>query len=307
MNSRHIRPVDADAIIPLDFRSECGESLLWHPAERALYWSDIPQRRIHKLGWPQGQLVTWDLPEMAGCIARTQDGLLAACESGIFSFDTHASANAAPGLLASVEHPFPNMRFNDGRCDRQGRFWASTMMKVSSERKPVGRWYRYAGDALWASELTGFTVPNGLAFSPDGATMYIADSFSPVRTVWALDYDIDASVPSGRRVFIDFHDHQGRPDGATMDIDGCYWICATEAGCVLRFTPQGKLDCRIDLPMKSPTIAAFGGDDMRTLFVASLVRGGEEAKRNDPHAGCIVAIRTEWEGIPEPVFAPRRS
>ena len=148
----------------------------------------------------------------------------------------------------------------------------------------------------------GMVVPNGLAFSPDGRTMYLSDSHPTVQTVWAFDYDTATGTPSNRRVFADFNLLPGRPDGAAMDADGCYWVCGNDAGLVHRFTPQGKLDRSLAVPVKKPAMCAFGGSRLGTLFVTSIRPDGIDLS-DQPLAGGVFALQPGVCGLPEPQFA----
>ncbi len=201
---------------------------------------------------------------MVACIAPRADApgeWIAGMESGLFSLKPQADGTLAATSLAPVEHAAPAMRFNDGRCDRQGRFWAGTMLLDMAAGARVGRLYRYGNgrQERRSARLDDLIVPNGLAFSPDGRTMYLSDSHPTVQAVWAFDYDTETGTPSNRRLFIDMKPLPGRPDGAAMDTDGCYWICGNDAGLVHRFTPDGRLDRSLEVPVKKPAMCAFGG------------------------------------------------
>jgi sugar lactone lactonase YvrE len=254
------------------------------------------------------------LPERVGCIAFDRAGtVLAALETGLFAVELHESEAPAHDeessdghvgaatlrRLASVTHEAERMRFNDGRCDRQGRFWAGTMVQDTAEPHPAGKLYRYSqSSGLSAPVVTGLCTQNGLAWSPDGRTMYLSDSHASSRLIWAFDYDVDDGLPRNRRVFADLHDYAGRPDGAAIDADGCYWTCANDAGLLLRFTPGGRLDREIALPAAKPAMCAFGGDGLDTLFVTTICPPsvGE-------HDGYVLALHPGVRGLPEPEFA----
>ncbi|EJN18347.1 gluconolactonase [Pseudomonas sp. GM78] len=288
----------------IDARNATGESPIWQPQENALYWVDIPAGRLHR--WQlDGQTHSWQAEEMLACIARSPQGhWLGAQESGIFQLTPQADGRLRATKCASVEHARDNMRFNDGRCDRQGRFWAGTM-HPGMGADTVGALYRYdpqAGGSIQPlhARLEGLTVPNGMAFSPDGKTMYLSDSHPGVQLIWAFDYDIDSGTPHNRRVFVDMNQHPGRPDGAAVDAEGCYWICAIDAGQVLRFTPEGKLDRALHLPVKKPTMCAFGGPQLDTLFVTSIRPQGIDLT-DQPLAGGVFALNPGVKGLPEPL------
>nr|BFE96257.1 hypothetical protein GCM10020185_67930 [Pseudomonas brassicacearum subsp. brassicacearum] len=174
-------------------------------------------------------------------------------ESGFFRLHPNDDGSLDSELCASVEHSRTDMRLNDGRCDRQGRFWAGSMVLNMGANADAGQMYRFeAGQrSPVEAQLSGFIVPNGLGFSPDGRTMYLSDSHPLVQQIWAFDYDIDSGTPSNRRLLVDMMPLPGRPDGAAVDADGCYWICANDAGLIHRFTPDGRLDCSLQVPVKN--------------------------------------------------------
>jgi len=242
---------------------------------------------------------------MLACIAPRADApdqWIAGMESGVFSVTPGDGDRLAVTPLAPVAHAAPGMRFNDGRCDRQGRFLAGTMLLDMAAGAPVGRLYALeAGDDGLRLLLDNLIVPNGLAFSPDGRTMYLSDSHPSVQTIWAFDYDTESGTPSNRRVFVDMNPLPGRPDGAAIDADGCYWICGNDAGLVHRFTPDGKLDRSLAVPVKKPAMCAFGGPRLDTLFVTSIRPGGIDLS-DQPLAGGVFALRPGTQGIEEPPF-----
>ena len=287
----------------LDARNATGESPVWSTAQQALYWVDIPAKRLHRWCPADGKSQSWQTSQMLACIAQAGNGSwVAAMENGLFAITPHADGSLDSRLLASVTHALPEMRFNDGRCDRQGRFWAGTMLMNMAAGAPVGAMYRYsAGQVeLLKAQLDGFIVPNGLAFSPDGKTMYLSDSHPDVQKIWAFDYDTDTGTPHDRRLFVDMTEHPGRPDGAAVDADGCYWICGNDAGLIHRFTPDGKLDRSLSVPVKKPAMCAFGGADLDTLFVTSIRPVGDTS--DQPLAGGVFALSPGVKGLPEPEF-----
>ena len=285
----------------LDARNATGESPVWSTTQQALYWVDIPAKRLHRWSPADGKEQSWQASQMLACIAQAGDGhWIAAMENGLFAITPHADGSLDSRLLASVTHAQPGMRFNDGRCDRQGRFWAGTMLMDMAAGAPVGAMYRYnAGQTEpLTAQLQGFIVPNGLAFSPDGNTLYLSDSHPDVQKIWAFDYDTDSGTPHNRRLFVDMIQHPGRPDGAAVDAEGCYWICGNDAGLIHRFTPEGKLDRSLAVPVKKPAMCAFGGADLDTLFVTSIRPAGDLA--DQPLAGGVFALRPGVKGLPEP-------
>ncbi|MBX3586901.1 MAG: SMP-30/gluconolactonase/LRE family protein [Ramlibacter sp.] len=287
----------------VDARNAVGESPVWLEAEQALYWVDIPARALCRWQAATDAVTTWLAPEMLGCIARTgQAGQwLAALETGVFALQPLADGRLTSRRLAGVRHAQPGMRFNDGRCDRQGRFWAGTMVMDMGLASSAGALYRHDAQGL-VPVLGGLVTPNGLAFSPDGRTMYLSDSHPSVQKVWAFDYDTATGTPTNRRVLVDMTAHPGRPDGAAVDEDGGYWICANDAGLVHRFTPRGQLDRSLAVPVKKPAMCAFGGAGLDTLFVTSIRPAGVDLS-DQPLAGGLFALRPGVRGLPEPGFA----
>jgi sugar lactone lactonase YvrE len=281
-----------------------GESPVWSAAEGAWYWVDIPARLVWRLDEASGALRSWSTSEMVACIAPKQTGgLVAGMETGIFSLELGEGGTAAAQRLAAppADELGAGMRFNDGRCDRQGRFWAGTMFMDMSAARPDGRLYRYsAEDGLSAPLVSELVTQNGLAFSPDGRTMYLSDSHPSRRRVWAFDYDVDAGVPHNRRLFVDMSGYAGRPDGATVDSDGCYWTAGNDGGCLMRFTPAGVLDRQIELPFAKPSMCCFGGAGLDTLLVTS-INPGQSAENT--LAGAVLLVRPGVTGVPEASFA----
>ena len=293
------------AELVLDSRNATGESPVWHAAEQALYWVDIPARQLHRLDPGSGAHSSWTGEEMLACIAPRAGHpgqWIAGMESGIFAIATRPDGTLAHTLLASAAHSMHGMRFNDGRCDRQGRFWAGTMHMDMAAAHPVGRVYRYQRDVnaevALRLQFDDMVVPNGLAFSPDGRTMYLSDSHPQVQKVWAFDYDVADGTPHDRRLFVDMTALPGRPDGAAIDADGCYWICGNDAGLVHRFTPDGRLDRSLAVPVKKPAMCAFGGPLLDTLYVTSIRPGGDLS--DQPLAGGVFALRPGVTGVAEP-------
>ena len=283
----------------VDVRNAVGECPVWVPEENALYWVDIPNGSLQRWDAATGYLSAWKAPQMLACIARTQAGnWVAGMETGFFELTTHNDGSLDTTLLAGVEHPRPDMRLNDGRCDRQGRFWAGSMVLDMGLNAAEGILYRYASGGAPHAQLDGFITLNGLAFSPDGRTMYASDSHPQVQQVWAFDYDTNTGTPSNRRLFIDMNHFPGRPDGAAVDAEGCYWICANDAGLIHRFTPEGRLDRSLSLPVKKPTMCAFGGSRLDTLYVTSIRDDASEQSLS----GGVFALNPGVKGLAEPHF-----
>ncbi|WP_145008622.1 SMP-30/gluconolactonase/LRE family protein [Pseudomonas oryzihabitans] len=285
----------------VDARNATGECPVWHVAEQALYWVDIPAQRLHR--WTlDGALDSWTAPEMLACIAVRESGdWLAGLESGLFALQTDAAGQLTGERLVTLDHAQPAMRCNDGRCDRQGRFLVGTMVQDMAQGIPAGRLYSHTAGEGARLLLDDLIVPNGLALSPDGRTLYLSDSHPSRQQIWAFDYDPETGTPTNRRLFVDMNTHPGRPDGAAVDVDGCYWICGNDAGLIHRFTPEGRLDRSLAVPVKKPAMCAFGGRNLDTLFVTSIRPGGDLS--DQPLAGGLFALDPGVQGLPEPAFA----
>jgi sugar lactone lactonase YvrE len=286
----------------LDAQNAVGESPVWVPEHHALYWVDIPLGKLWRWNHADGTTATWQLPEKVGCVAHIDGSQwIGAFERMVAKFSLLAPGHVAAAPLALVPSISEGMRFNDGRCDRQGRLLAGTMFMDMSAAKRVGKIYQFSGGGNARELLDDFITLNGMAFSPDGRTMYLSDSHPDVQTVWAFDYDTETGTPSNRRVFVDMHDYPGRPDGAAVDADGCYWICGNDAGLVHRFTPDGKLDRSLAVPVKKPAMCAFGGVNLDVLFVTSIRPSGVDLS-DQPLAGGVFALHPGVHGLPEPKF-----
>ena len=289
------------AELVLDARNATGECPVWCAADQSLYWVDIPARTLSRYTPASGNTHHWSAPEMLACFAPGlhAHSWIVGAESGMFALDTSHPTALGFKPVARVQHALPGMRFNDGRCDRDGNFLAGTMLMDMGAAAKVGGIYRLNADNTLSLLLDGFITPNGMAFSPDGRTMYLSDSHPSVRKVWAYDYDTENALPSNPRPYIDMGGFAGRPDGAAMDVDGCYWICGNDAGLVHRYTPQGELDFSVALPAKKPAMCAFGGADLRTLYITSIRLPNAAGDALD---GGVFAIHLpDVQGMPEPV------
>jgi sugar lactone lactonase YvrE len=175
------------------------------------------------------------------------------------------------------------------------------MFDPAADDQALGSLYRVEANGTATVKRTNIGVPNGLAFSPDGRTMYWADTHRD--TVWSYDYEVETGEATNERVFLDFASLPGRPDGACVDAEGGYWIACVYGSAVLRVTPDGVVDRRIAVPTLKPTMPAFGRPDLSTLFVTSIGGGGSHATdAADPEAGGLFAIDLDVRGLPEPVF-----
>lgn len=273
-----------------------GECPLWDERENALWWVDSRWPAAKRLDPSSGAVMMVVLREVVGSIAlREAGGLLAATKSGLHLLDPSSGALEA---RANPEAHLPDNRFNDGRCDRQGRFWAGTMS--DARRDPVGSLYRFEPDFACTRLRNAIIIPNSLAFSADNRTMYFADTNR--HTIWAYDYDPATGAATRERVFADTGG--GRPDGSCVDAEGCLWNAEYGSGRLVRYTPAGTVDRAIDVPVSNPTCCAFGGEDLGTLYVTTATqRLTPEDLARQPLAGSLLALRPGVKGLPEGRFA----
>ncbi len=280
-----------------------GESPVWDARQRALWWVDIESRCVRRWLSDSGDLSSWVFPERVGCIALADDGrVIAALESCIVSARLEAGGSVVLEQLARATHPDPAMRFNDGRCDAAGRLWVGSMVMDMSRALALGGIYCLDDRGLTGPYVQGLYTPNGSAFSPSGSTFYLSDSHPLSQQIWAFDFDRAHASLSNRRSFVDMRDLPGRPDGAAVDSQGCYWICGNDAALVHRFSPAGELLQSVAVPFPKPAMCCFGGDDLQTLFVTSIVPSGPAAD-GDTLSGAVIAIQAGVAGLPEPRFS----
>ncbi|RYZ07148.1 MAG: SMP-30/gluconolactonase/LRE family protein [Comamonadaceae bacterium] len=290
-----------DPRIAFDAQAVLGECVLWCERSASLFWTDIESQTLHRW-WPDtGASARWPMPERLGSFAlcESPDRLLLGLASGVALFDL---ATGRPGELLPVEADRPTTRINDGRCDRQGRFVFGTFNR-SREGGAIGGFHRVATGhgrlLLEALPLPPVRVANGIAFSPDGTTMYFADS--PTSEIRCVDYGDRLGEP---RSFARFAPGDGFPDGATVDADGGLWSAHWDGGCVVRRAPDGSESRRIALPVTRPTCTAFGGPALDTLYLSTARVGlAGDQLAGQPAAGAILGVPGAWRGLPEARFA----
>ena len=287
----------------LEAEARLGECPLWSVDEQALWFVDIKGRALHRFHPDSGAHAVFEAPEEIGCIGRARGGgFIAGLRSGLWLLDEEGGAVRR---LAENPEDQATSRFNDGRCDLAGRFLAGTL----DEPKAGGMAHLYRYDRRGLAVLAGgLLTSNGLAFSPDGATLYHADT--PRFTIWRYRYDLETGEPSEKTVFVRLQPNdldRGRPDGAATDAEGCYWTALYEGARVHRYSPEGRLLEVYPVPAKRPTMVAFGGDDLRTLYVTTARDGAppEELARW-PQAGGVFAMAVDTPGVLEPRFDPAR-
>ena len=284
----------------VDARAGLGEGTLWDPANEVLWWIDIWGRLIHRYDPRTGVDDTWQAPEHLGCLGlREKGGLVLTMASGFYFFDP-ASGRFDP--IVDPEAHLSTTRFNDGKPDRQGRFWSGTMFDVPGEPiEFLGSLYRLDPDLSVHRMSEGVGCSNGLAGSPDSRTMYFSDSHA--GAVWAHDIDPATGAIANRRTFIDMTETGGVADGATVDAEGCYWVTIPVTSKVCRYDPAGKLMETVVLPTDLPTCCEFGGPDLDILYVTTAVlKRPAEHFLGQRYPGGLFAVRTGARGLPLPAF-----
>jgi sugar lactone lactonase YvrE len=275
-----------------------GESPVWSPLEKALYWVDIKRPAIHRFHPATGATETWPMPEDVGCLVlRQQGGGVVALRTGIASIDFRTGEVCR---LPGPTFEAPDLRFNDGRCDRRGRFWVGTV----HERRHAGTaaLFRFDPDGRCSQMVSGVTVSNGIAWSPDNLVMYFADSWT--RTIFQFDFDLDSGTLCNQRVFVELPRASGVPDGATVDSEGFLWSANFDGACLTRYAPNGSIDRVIPMPVQRPTSCAFGGENLDILYVTSASFNlSEQQRAAAPLAGSLFAVDAGVKGLPEPRFA----
>jgi L-arabinonolactonase len=290
-----VKPAQADLV--LDARASLGECPVWCHSTQCLWWVDIIDPSVNRFDPSTGANVRYAMPSPVGAIAlRAAGGLLVALATGFATFDP---LTGGISHIVDPEPDLPEARMNDGRCDRDGRFWCGSMIDPPDPCRPLGRLHRLGRGRRTFALVDGLMVPNGLAFSPDGKIMYLSDSHPTVRTIWRFDFDRDDGIPYNRRLFADTRGMPGRPDGAAVDADGCYWSAANDGGELVRYTPDGRIDRRISVPARKPSMPAFGGRDLRTLFFTTIRPANSAAELHD---GGIYAVDVGVAGLAEALF-----
>jgi sugar lactone lactonase YvrE len=279
-----------------DVHAVLGEGPVWVEREAALYWVDIKGRKIFRLG-KSGERTEWPAPYRVGSLApRAGGGFIGGTDEGIAAIDLDSGSFE---ILANPEERFPDNRFNDGKVDRRGRFWAGTM--DDKEQQASGTLYLVEPGPEVRAIDGGYRVTNGPAFSPAGDVMYHNDSARQVTYA----FDIDSAGNTGnRRVFLQFGEGDGFPDGMTVDSEGCLWIAFWDGWSVRRYSPGGEWMETVRMPVARPTSCAFGGPDLDRLYITSASIGlNETASGMQPNAGGLFMMEPGVRGLKDVPFA----
>lgn len=274
-----------------------GECPLWDDLAQCLYWVDIRRPAIRRWRHASGEVDSWTMPDLVGSIALVDDGrLLVALPQQIALFDPASEQLTpfVPGLALPEGH-----RFNDGRCDARGRFWVGSMHNIT--RAPEGTLFCLEGSGPLRPIRHGICIPNSLAFSPDGHTLYFADSLH--YRIYAHPYTVASGHMGEPRVFAK-SEPPAFPDGSAVDEEGFVWNAEFNGARLVRYAPDGSVEREIALPVDRPTCCVFGGPDLGILFITSTSQNMSEADRQArPMAGALMAMRPGVRGLPEPRFA----
>lgn len=274
-----------------------GESPVWDGDNACLYWVDGVSRTIRSHDPASGEFRCWEAPSMVGSVALGQGRtLVAGLADGIYSLDLDSGAFTPLFVLDPAD---PAVRFNDGKVDRSGNFLCGSM---GVHADPRGALFRVSPDGVTDVLANGIRISNALCFSPDGGTMYFADSLD--RMIRAYRYDGERQPLTEARIFVNTEPFNSGPDGATVDAEGFVWVALVQTGEIARFAPDGTLERKIKAPTDMPSCLAFGGPDFTTLYVTSIRNSGSgRAISRHPHGGCLHAIDgLGVKGIPETRF-----
>jgi sugar lactone lactonase YvrE len=271
-----------------------GEGPYWRPEDDTLLWVDIVRGLLFMTRPELGETITVELDAVSAAFPAVGGGILTAGGHRLTLRATGPGEGWTGRTVAEVPVRH-GLRFNDAAVDPAGRVWAGTM--DIEEKQPLGTLYRLDTGGTLTPVEPGATVSNGIGWSPDGTRMYYNDS--PMRRIDMFDYDQATGEASGRRVFADLSGANGFPDGLTVDADGCVWVAMFAGWTLRRFTPDGRPDAVIPLPVSQPTSCAFGGPGMADLFVTTAYRDlSDERRETEPLAGRLLRLRPGPVGLP---------
>jgi len=282
------------------YRDHLGEGPFWSREQGALYWVDIPRRSAFRLDPSSGEGQVWrfDSP-CAAVFPADSGGLMAALKDGLYRFDPDTGRTAAYARPDTD----PGNRSNETRCDPQGRIWLGTMQdNIDAAGRPLpvtrssGGYWCVAPGGRTTKIMGGVGITNTLCWSPDGSRLYCADTLKGV--IWSFAYAPEGPGLSDQRVFVE--GGEGGPDGSAMDEEGCLWNARWGAGKVVRYRPDGRIDREIVLPARQPSSCAFGGADLKTLYITTATWELEPPGELD---GALFAVRVDVAGLPMTPFA----
>lgn len=279
----------------VEVNNTLGECVLWDDRKQSFWWTDIQASKLFEYDYIKRKLVVHSVPERLASFGFTEDKdtLVCAFASG---FALYNPISAQIDWLAKPEPHLPFNRFNDGRVDREGRFWAGTMAEQGSDAQ--GSLY-CLNQRECTKIFSDIGIPNSLCWSPDGNKLYFADSTT--HTIQVHEFEQLNARPANAKLFANTTPHA--PDGSTVDADGCLWNALWGGGKVIRYNPEGTLTDELQLPVSQPTCVAFGGVDMNLLFVSTANEGlTDKQLKQQPQAGNLFIYQTPYSGLREPRF-----
>lgn len=292
----------------LDVKNTLGEGILWDEISESLWWTDIQESKLYQYVLDEKTIDTFTLPERLGSFGfvHGDERLICAFESGIALYSPKKNDYPDTNPIAWISKPEASItgtRFNDGRVDRQGRFWAGTLVEGETKdkfgNKVLGGVYRVDGNGT-QKVLSNIEIANSLCWSPDSKTMYFADS--PRREILAYDFDSDTGVVLGKHTFAQTPENSF-PDGSCIDAEGYLWNAVWGGSKVVRYKPSGDVDCVLELPVSQPTCVCFAGKNLDLLCVTTAgdnLTAAEIARQ--PLAGCVFIFKTDFTGLKESRF-----
>ncbi|MFT8243660.1 SMP-30/gluconolactonase/LRE family protein [Roseomonas sp. BN140053] len=270
-----------------------GESPVWDEASGRLWWVDIQRPALHRSVPATGETESWTLPEDVGSLALCRSGaVLVALRSGVYRFEP---GSGALDRIAAPEPDRPTNRLNDGKASPEGRFLVGSM-DDRADKEAVAGLYAISPGGGCERLVDGLIISNGLAWSPDGRTLWHSDS--RMQRIWTSSYDPETGRIGERHEVVVADSAVGRCDGGAVDVEGGYWSAGVGAGVLNRWLPDGTRDRVIELPVKWPTMPCFGGPGLRTLFLTSLRKEGD-----GPAEGSLVELDVGIAGTPVGRFA----
>jgi sugar lactone lactonase YvrE len=277
----------------------CGEGVIWHELDAAVYWVDINRFLIHRFTPANESVRSWFFDEPATALSLTSaDNILAvALASRVILWEPETDLRNHPIFVLDG---WPHVRLNDGRADPRGSLWVGSMRNNVKPDGSLGEagghdgmLYRIDPNGRSSIHRRNIGISNTLAWSPDGLRFYSGDTLANV--IWAYDYDPQTGEIANERPFLkDFP--RGLPDGSAVDSEGFLWNCRFFGECIVRVAPDGKIDCVVEMPVRNVTTCTFGGSDLRTLYITT---ASNEAAAGDRLAGGLFALRTDVAGQPE--------
>jgi sugar lactone lactonase YvrE len=277
--------------------AELGEGVIWHAAERAVYFVDVKKQKIHRCDEHGQHRNTWHVPAQIGFILPTTKGdFICGLQSGLHYFAQHSGSFSQ---INTIDSAYPHNRLNDGHVDQHGLIWFGTM--DDQEIDNSGTLYSMNSAGTVVAHDSQYVITNGPAVSPDGRTLYHTDTVN--KSIYAFDLGVDHRL-SNKRLFVKIGD-AGHPDGMAVDSDGNVWVALFGGWRIDRFSPTGELLESVPFPCANVTKLAFGGDDLCTVFATTARKGlTAEACLAQPLAGSLFTFRTDVPGLPQHRFAP---